>query len=176
MTKCGVCQFCPRPTAHGNTSVCPACIDNIVSRGLAGEPMRSISEDYGATRNAIIGLFGRNKPEGTKHPGGQIYAPRKPRPVQVMVVTSTLYGPPNDPMAALGCFWIDHEGEQPYGNHAPDARRRRCQAEKQRGSSFCPTHHARVWVPVEEYRADRADVVTKFRPRLSRRSAPQAYQ
>ncbi len=181
MTKCGACQFCTSPTAHGNTSVCPACINNIVSRGLAGESMRSIALDYGATRNSIIGLFGRNKPEGSRHPGGAVYAPRKPRPIRVMKVTADIYGPPTNPNNSDGCKWIDHDGERVYGKHPRDSQRRYCQAKEQRGSSYCPEHHARVWVSPAKAKADRhaaeaAGTATKFIPRLSRRAAPQAHQ
>lgn len=172
MTIGGTCQFCEHPSPSGK-SVCTVCITDIVGSALAGENMRLMAERYNTTKNAMISMFNRYKPEGTKHPGGSVYAPRPPKPIQVMVVTADIYDPPKEnPRDPVGCRFIEAELEDNWSY---------CQAEQQRGSSYCTHHHARVWVSPAKAKADRhaaeaAGTATKFTPHLSRRTAVQAYQ
>lgn len=48
---------------------CKPCVAIILEEAAAGISMREIGDHRGLTRNAVIGLVNRNKPEGFRHPG-----------------------------------------------------------------------------------------------------------
>jgi hypothetical protein len=151
-TPRGICQFCDAKTA-ANLSVCPEHVADIVGRAMAGESARYISDLYSTddrtiTRNAIIGLWNRNRPAGFQHvrASPKSSATRRLRAAERMAAKPVDLG--DKPVGLqrhdlTGCRWIDHDSEEVYGQHAPGSDWRVCQRRPMAGSSYCPAHHAR---------------------------------
>jgi len=148
----GICQFCGIKTAS-NISVCRVHIADIVRRAVAGDSMISIAlaystQDRPVTRNAIIGLWHRNRPPGFQHADAATNSAstRRLRTAEREAGRAIeLADKPDDldPHDFTGCRWIDHEGGAEYGQHAAGSDWMMCQCRQASGSSYCPTHRAR---------------------------------
>jgi hypothetical protein len=153
MNERGTCQFCQQ--AAPRRSTCQSCIDEIIERVVAGEATRKIAIDFGTTRNAIIGLFGRNKSPTQAHPGAPMKSvvarawnkANRPPPVLAEKPSGL---PPHE---LTGCLWIAHDVEPVFGKPAPGSDWSVCQRDKLAGSSYCEVHHAKCRRSVDEVNA-----------------------
>lgn len=145
ITPRGICQICGA-LAHSSKSTCQDHIDEIVRRGLAGETMRAIAESLSTdevfiTRNAIIGLFGREK-GAVHHPraSAKSVATRQENKAAAKLYVAEMKLArkrsglhPKDP---VGCRWIDDHSNEPDWGY--------CQRDRQSGSSYCEFHHVKT--------------------------------
>ena len=145
----GICQFCGIKTAS-SLSVCRVHIGDIVRRAVAGDSMISIARAYSTqdrkiTRNAIIGLWHRNRPAGFQHADAATHSASTRRLRTAERETVQLDDKPDglDPHDFTGCRWIDHDDEAEYGQHARGSGWRMCQRRQITGSNYCPSHRAR---------------------------------
>ena len=147
------CQFCDEDftaVGSGPASSCLYCTAEIVNEAFDGRNMKAMAESRGVSKNVIIGLVNRNKPEGWKHPTAAAKrppAPRKPKKARTCLSPDiALYGPPRNPREMRGCRHITgHVGEKwAY-----------CQADIQPGSSYCPEHHEMCHEPARTAREKR---------------------
>ena len=157
---------------HGKSKTCTSCIVDIYERYKAGETSRSIAGDYEMTRNQVIGLMHRQKPEGFRHLGaGNKGGRRSPAPISTREKQVVAQGLKNGLTISQMSKQLDYgnyssrvlnlaakilEGiKNKVKNKVPENRACQypfgdpqdidfhfCGQRKQMGSSYCVVHHA----------------------------------
>jgi GcrA cell cycle regulator len=174
------CKFC-----GGEGHACQTCIDGIVARMTLGESAASIAASLSTgtlcvTRNMIIGLWNRNKPEGVFHPTsnpktGQTRAKNR---VREAVIIKAMKGP-SPTHAGLGDTAIlkleRKDCRFPVGDPQHD-NFHFCSHPQRPGSPYCEYHHAKTRISRAQAKRNKEKRRAANMPTGTRLRPPMAHQ